>query len=79
MEKENYILKFTKDKKGITVSFPETGVKILDVVVGIGITLDMIVQQEKVSKYKIFKDINSVIEILEEDKKEKGEKGNGSK
>lgn len=79
MKKENYILKFTKDKKGITISFPETGVEILDVVIGIGMTLDMIIQQEKISKYKIFKDINSVIEILEEDKKEKGEKENVSK
>ncbi len=73
MEKENWILKFTKNKKGITVSFPEAGVEILDVVIGIGMILDMIIQQEKISKYKIFKDINSVIEILEEDKNKKGE------
>lgn len=79
VEKENYILKFTKDKKGISVNFPETGVEILDLVIGIGMTLDMIIQQEKVSKGKIFKDINSVIEILEEDRKEKGEKENAGK
>lgn len=79
MEKEQIIVEFTKSKDGISVNFPKDGVEVLDVLIGIGLTLDMITEKTKVDKSVILEDIKKILETMEKDKKEKGEKKNGSK
>lgn len=76
---ERKILEFIKSKDGISVNI-EDKTEILDVLIGIGLTLDMLINQQNVSKNEVLKDINRILMVLENaNKKEKGEKKDGSK
>lgn len=76
---ERKILEFIKNKDGISVNI-EDKTEILDVLIGIGLALDMLIKQQNVSKNEVLKDVNEILTVLEnEDKKGKGEKKDGSK
>lgn len=77
MEEERKILEFTKCDEGISVSI-EDNTPIVDVLTGIGLTLNMLIEQKHVKKEQVFKDLNEILTIIENNK-EKGEKENGGK
>lgn len=76
---ERTFLEFIKCNEGVSVNIEEK-TEIIDVLVGIGLTIDMITRQHKVSKKEVLKDIDDIRTILEkENKKKKGEKKDVSK
>lgn len=77
MEEERRILEFTKSDEGVSVSI-EDNTQIIDVLTGIGLTLNMLIEQKHVKKTQVFKDLNEILTIIENNKEE-GEKENGSK
>lgn len=77
MEEERRILEFTKNDEGVSVSI-EDNTQIIDVLTGIGLTLNMLIEQKHVKKEQVFKDLNEILTIIENNKEE-GEKENGSK
>lgn len=79
MEEERRILEFNKSDEGVSVSI-EDNTQIIDVLTGIGLTLNMLIEQKHVKKEQVFKDLNEILTIIENNKEEeKGEKENGSK
>lgn len=77
MQEERKILEFTKSDEGISVSI-EDNTQIIDVLTGIGLTLNMLIEQKHVKKDQVFEDLNEILTIIENNKEE-GEKENGSK
>lgn len=77
MEEERRILEFTKNDEGVSVSI-EDNTQIIDVLTGIGLTLNMLIEQKHVKKEQVFKDLNEILTIIENNKEE-GEKENGGK
>lgn len=77
MQEERKILEFTKSDEGISVSI-EDNTQIIDVLTGIGLTLNMLIEQKHVKKNQVFEDLNEILTIIENNKEE-GEKENGSK
>lgn len=78
MEKEKQIMEFLKNEDGISVNF-EDETEIIDVIIAVGLAIDMIMEQEKVSKQEVFSDIDKVLDAIKADRKEKGEDENGGK
>ncbi len=77
MQEERKILEFTKSDDGISVSI-EDNTQIIDVLTGIGLTLNMLIEQKHVKKDQVFEDLNEILTIIKNNKEE-GEKENGSK
>lgn len=77
MQEERKILEFTKSDEGISVSI-EDNTQIIDILTGIGLTLNMLIEQKHVKKDQVFEDLNEILTIIENNKEE-GEKENGSK
>nr|DAO95526.1 MAG TPA: hypothetical protein [Caudoviricetes sp.] len=77
MQEERKILEFTKSDEGISVSI-EDNTQIIDVLTGIGLTLNMLIEQKHVKKDQVFEDLNEILTIIENNKEE-GEKENVSK
>lgn len=77
MQEERKILEFTKSDEGISVSI-EDNTQIIDVLTGIGLTLNMLIKQKHVKKDQVFEDLKEILTIIENNKEE-GEKENGSK
>lgn len=77
MQEERKILEFIKSDEGISVSI-EDNTQIIDVLTGIGLTLNMLIEQKHVKKDQVFEDLNEILTIIENNKEE-GEKENGSK
>lgn len=77
MEEERRILEFTKSDEGVSVSI-EDNTQIIDVLTGIGLTLNMLIEQKHVKKEQVFKDLNEILTIIENNKEE-GEEENGGK
>lgn len=77
--KERKILEFVKNEEGISVNI-EDKTEIIDVLIGIGLTLDMIIKKQGVDKKQVLQDINKILKTIEkENNKKEGEKENGSK
>lgn len=77
--KERKILEFVKNEEGISVNI-EDKTEIIDVLIGIGLTLDMIIKNQGVDKKQVLQDINKILKTIEkENNKKEGEKENGSK
>lgn len=77
--KERKILEFVKNEEGISVNI-EDKTEIVDVLIGIGLTLDMIIKKQGVDKKLVLQDINKILKTIEkENNKKEGEKENGSK
>lgn len=77
--KERKILEFVKNEEGISVNI-EDKTEIVDVLIGIGLTLDMIIKNQGVDKKQVLQDINKILKTIEkENNKKEGEKENGSK
>lgn len=77
--KERKILEFVKNEEGISVN-TEDKTEIIDVLIGIGLTLDMIIKNQGVDKKQVLQDINKILKTIEkENNKKEGEKENGSK
>jgi hypothetical protein len=77
VQEERKILEFTKSDEGISVSI-EDNTQIIDVLTGIGLTLNMLIEQKHVKKDQVFEDLNEILTIIENNKEE-GEKENVSK
>lgn len=79
MEEEKRILEFTKSKAGVSVNV-EDNTQVLDVLIGIGLTIDMVIRGQKTTKKHVLADINKIVtEIEKYNRNEKGELENGSK
>lgn len=79
MQEEKRILEFTKNKAGVSVNV-EDNTQILDVLIGIGLTIDMLIRGQKTTKKQVLADINKIVtEIEKYNRNEKGELENGSK
>ena len=79
MEEEKRILDFTKSKAGVSVNV-EDNTQVLDVLIGIGLTIDMVIRGQKTTKKHVLADINKIVtEIEKYNRNEKGELENGSK
>lgn len=64
--KENkIILQFEKDEDGVSVSVHDC--EVIDVLVGIAETIQLISEETDGGKESIFKDINKILEVLEKE------------
>ena len=73
MQEEKRILEFTKNKAGVSVNV-EDNTQILDVLIGIGLTIDMLIRGQKTTKKQVLADINKIVtEIEKYNRNEKGE------
>ncbi|MBQ2937591.1 MAG: hypothetical protein IJE05_01725 [Clostridia bacterium] len=64
-EKAEVVLEFQKTGNGISVVVHECS--ILDVVVGIAETIELIMENSDATKESVFEDINKVLEVLKKE------------
>jgi len=62
--KSKTIVKFTKNDEGVNVTVNST--QIIDVLIGIAQTIQMISEESKNDRKDIISDINKILDVLEE-------------
>ena len=62
--KSKIIVKFTKNDEGVSVTVNST--QIIDVLIGIAQTIQMISEESKNDRKDIISDINKILDVLEE-------------
>lgn len=62
--KSKTIVKFTKNDEGVSVTVNST--QILDILIGIAETIQMISEESKNKREDIVSDINKILDVLEE-------------
>lgn len=62
--KSKTIVKFTKNDEGVSVTVNST--QIIDVLIGIAQTIQMISEESKNDRKDIISDINKILDVLEE-------------